>query len=189
VIYLQVKDNTQPVDVCIHHESYTIYSCDVGRSVIEIFDMYGKLEHVIDDQTTVKFQPTAIAVAYDGTIIVTSHFNHRLHMYSPSTTQQTDGYHYDQYKLGSPGHEIHQFHFPADLAIDYQDGYIYVCDRGNNRIQVLRPEGVCERIIQLLSHDPDQPCMEINLFVLLVQVMRYVLLQNVQMGKKKDFFC
>ena len=32
--------------------------------------MYGKLQHVIDDQTTLKFQPTSIAVAYDGTIIV-----------------------------------------------------------------------------------------------------------------------
>ena len=56
----------------------------VGRSVVEIFDMYGKLQHVIDDQITSKFQPTAIAVADDGTIIVASHFQHRLHMYSPA---------------------------------------------------------------------------------------------------------
>ena len=119
--------------------------------------MYGKLQHVIDDNTTIKFKPTAIAVAYDGTVIVISHFNHCLHMYSPHDTQQNDAYHYDQYKLGSPGHDLHQFHYPADIAIDYHDGYIYVCDRGNYRIQVLRPEGICERLIQLCSHDKTQP--------------------------------
>ena len=127
--------------------------------------MYGKLQHVIDDQTTIKFQPTTIAVAYDGTIIVASHFNHRLHMYSPIDSQENeeknpdgnvhDGYRFQQYKLGSPGHDIHQFHHPAGIAIDYSDGYLYVCDRGNYRIQVMRPEGVCERVIELISRDQE----------------------------------
>jgi hypothetical protein len=158
-INLQKKDQTRPVDVSIRHESYTLYSCDVGRSVVEIYDMYGKLQHVIDDQTTLKLQPTSIAVAYDGTIIVASHFNHCLHMYSPDDNQNEnvhEGYHFKQYKLGSPGHDIHQFHYPAGIAIDFSDGYLYVCDRGNFRIQVLRPEGVCERVIDLVAYDQEQ---------------------------------
>ena len=153
IIHLQPKDVTQPVDVCIHHETYTVYSCDVGRSVIEIFDMYGKLQHVIDDHTIIKFQPTSIAVTYDGTIIVASHFNHRLHMYSP---ENNETYHYKQYKLGTPGHNIHEFFHPAGISIDPNDGYLYISDRGNYRIQVLRPEGVCERAIDLLSCDLKQ---------------------------------
>jgi len=124
---------------------------------VEIFDMYGKLQHVIDDQTTMKLQPTSIAVANDGTIIVASHFNHRLHMYSPDDNENAyDGYHFKQYKLGSPGHGVHQFHHPAGIAIDFSDGYLYVCDRGNFRIQVMRPEGVCERVIDLVSLDEQQ---------------------------------
>ncbi|CAF3691621.1 unnamed protein product [Adineta steineri] len=153
IINLQVKDQTQPVDVSIHHDSYTIYSCDVGRSVVEIFDMYGKLQHVIDDNTTTKFQPTAIVVGFDGTVVVASHFGHRLHMYSPESEHDdshAEGYHFRQYKLGAAGHDIHEFHHPAGMSIDYSDGYLYICDRGNYRIQVLRPEGVCERVIDLL---------------------------------------
>lgn len=157
IINLQKKDQTQPVDVRIHHASYTLYSCDVGRSVVEIFDMYGKLQHVIDDQTTIKFQPTSIAVGEDGTIIVASHFNHRLQMYLPDDDNHNennqDTYHFKQYKLGSPGHNVHEFHFPAGIAIDFSDGYLYVCDRGNFRLQVMRPEGVCERVIDLLLND------------------------------------
>lgn len=160
MIDLQNKEQTQPVDVGIHHDTYTIYACDVGRSVVEIYDMYGKLQHVIDDQTMLKFQPTALAVAFDGTVIVGSHFNHRFHMYSPvhpsedeqglSHSQSWSGYQYQQYKLGGPGSDFHEFQYPAGVSIDYTDGYLYICDRGNYRIQVLRPEGVCERVVELL---------------------------------------
>ena len=38
IIRLQIKDQTQPVDVRIHHETYTLYLCDVGRSVVEIYN-------------------------------------------------------------------------------------------------------------------------------------------------------
>ncbi|UJR25685.1 hypothetical protein I4U23_007036 [Adineta vaga] len=165
IIELQKKDQTQPVDVAIHHDTYTIYVCDVGRSVVEIFDMYGKLQHVIDDQTTLKFQPTSIAVAFDGTVIVGSHFNHRFHMYSPldpsedehnnSNANSQHVYQYQQYKLGGPGNNLHEFQHPAGLSIDYTDGYLYICDRGNYRIQVLRPEGVCERTIELFLQDEE----------------------------------
>ncbi|CAF0760658.1 unnamed protein product [Adineta ricciae] len=166
IIELQKKPQTQPVDVSIHHDTYTIYSCDVGRSVIEIFDMYGKLQHVIDDQTMVKFQPTAIAVAFDGTVIVGSHFNHRFHMYSPleptedesnpSNAKAQSIYHYQQFKLGGPGSNLHEFQHPAGLSIDYNDGYLYICDRGNYRIQVLRPEGVCERVMELYLQEEEE---------------------------------
>jgi hypothetical protein len=127
--------------------------------------MYGKLQHVIDDQTIAKFQPTAIAVAYDGTVIVGSHFNHRLHMYSPIDSSESESnsfndqsqsaYHYQQFKLGGPGSNLHEFQHPAGISIDYTDGYLYICDRGNYRIQVLRPEGVCERVIELLLETDD----------------------------------
>ena len=160
IISLQVKDQTQPVDVCIHHDTHLLYSCDVGRSVVEIFDLNGKLQHVIDDPTTIKLQPTAIAVAFDGTVIVASHFQHRLHMYSPVVNEDgyahVQGYQFRQFRLGSPGHDAQQFHHPAGIAMDLNDGYLYVCDRGNYRIQVFRPEGICERVVDLVLQDEEE---------------------------------
>jgi NHL repeat len=151
-IDLPSSDQTQPVDLCIDLESNRIYACDIGRSFVEIYNINGTLEHVIDDTTMTKFQPTAIAVASDGTVIVASHFHHRLHMYSPSDSQNpVNRYVYKQFKLGTSGDQIHQFYHPAGIALDHKNGNLYVCDRGNFRIQVMRPEGVCERVIELFS--------------------------------------
>ncbi|CAF0847375.1 unnamed protein product [Rotaria sp. Silwood1] len=153
-INLQAYDQTQPVDISIHHEKNKIYLCDIGRSVVQIFDINGTLEHVINGKIMSKFQPTAIAVAFDGTLILASHFNHCLHMYLPNDTQnQSNCYSYKQFKLGTEGHQIHQFYNPAGITIDKSDGYLYVCDRGNYRIQVITPDGLCERIIELYLND------------------------------------
>lgn len=151
-IDLPSSDQTQPVDLCVDLTTNKIYTCDIGRSVVEIYDMNGTLEHVMEDSTMTKFQPTAIAVVSDGTVIVASHFHHRLHMYSPSDLQNpANRYVYKQFKLGTSGDQLHQFYHPAGIALDHKNGSLYVCDRGNFRIQVMRPEGVCERVIELFS--------------------------------------
>ncbi|CAF3736347.1 unnamed protein product [Rotaria socialis] len=148
-IKLQAKDQTQPVDVSINHEKNLIYLCDVGRSIVEIFDMNGTFEHSLNDAIMSKFQPTAIAVSCDGTIITASHFSHCLHMNSPDGANL---FSYKRFKLGTEGSQIHQFFHPAGISIDMTDGYLYVCDRGNNRIQVISPDGVCERVIELFLY-------------------------------------
>ncbi|CAF1668753.1 unnamed protein product, partial [Didymodactylos carnosus] len=81
VIELQAKPETQPVDVCVQKELNYIHVCDVGRSVVEIFDSNGTLNHVIDDAHMTAFCPTSVSVGQDGTIIVGSHFMHRLQEY------------------------------------------------------------------------------------------------------------
>ena len=152
---------TEPVDICIHHETNRIYLCDVGRSVVEIFDMNGELQHVINHSSMTVFQPTAIVVTLDGTIIIASYFNHCLHMYSPNdSSNNTNAYSYKQYRLGKAGKQLHEFDGPTGIAIDDNDGYIYVCDRGNCRIQVINTEGMCERVIELFSKDNRRCQME-----------------------------
>ena len=162
IIDLQKKDQTQPVDVTVHHESYTFYVCDVGRSIVEIFNFDGSLEHVIDDAIITKFQPSTIAVAHDGTFFVASTIHHQIQMYCPMVTEQDpnetnanadENFYYQQFKLGSPGSNLHQFSKPSGIAIDNTDGYLYICDRGNFCIKVMRPEGVCERTIELMVSD------------------------------------
>jgi len=109
--------------------------------------MHGTLLHTVQDSTMIKFQPTAIVVAFDGSMIIGSYFNHCLYMYAPS--ESSTDYSYKQYRLGAQGSQAHEFQLPAGLAMDEKTGNVYVCDRGNYRIQVIRPEGVCERIIEL----------------------------------------
>lgn len=149
-ISLPSNEQTQPVDLAIHHETNKIYVCDIGRSLVEIFNIDGTLVHVIGNGMMAKFQPTALAVASDGTVILASHFHHRLHMYSPTDLQNPANRHvYKLFKLGTSGDQIHQFYHPAGIALDQKNGNLFVCDRGNFRIQVMRPEGVCERVIEL----------------------------------------
>lgn len=163
IIRLEHSDNTKVVDVAVHRESYVLFVCDTGRNRIEMFDFNGRLLYFLHDAMLSRFQPTAIAVADDGTIIIASHFSHRLHMYAPTEGQSLPdvqsnvgneglevGFYYQQFKLGSQGHDLHQFYHPAGITIDPSDGYLYVCDRGNSRITVLRPEGICERVIELI---------------------------------------
>jgi 6-phosphogluconolactonase (cycloisomerase 2 family) len=160
-INLQVTDRTDPVDIHIHRDTNHLYVCDIGRSLVEIFDVTGTLLHSINDSIINNFHPTAILVKSDGTIIVSSFFSHYLQMYSPMTTQfgndmnmAVNRYSYQTFKLGIEGHQIHQFYHPSGMTIDHQSGYIYVCDRENRRIKVLTPQGICERIIHLVSaHD------------------------------------
>ena len=141
---------TQPVDVRVHRETNSIYLCDVGRSLVEIYGINGLLERTINDAVMTASQPTALAVASDGTMIIGSYFNHCLQMYEPNdavdgaTTKP-----YKQYKLGTPGTQLDQFYNPSGIVMDPADGCVYVCDRGNSRIKVLRPDGICDRMIQL----------------------------------------
>lgn len=156
-IGLQAIEQTQPVDVSVLNSTKRLYLCDVGRSLVEIFDMNGTLEHAINDSIMTKFQPTAIAVGCDGTIITASHFNHRLHMHYPEATKP---YTYKQFKLGVEGNQIHQFYHPSGIVIDNDDGSLYACDRGNNRIQVITPEGLCVRVISLYLYGSKKYPME-----------------------------
>ena len=151
-IPLPESGQTQPVDVRVHQESKSIYLCDVGRSLVEIYRMDGQLERTINDAVMTASQPTALAVAFDGTMIIASYFNHCLQMYTPNDSQEKSGVEtkpYKQYKLGAPGAQLDQFYNPSGIVMDAADGCLYVCDRGNSRIKVLRPDGICDRVIQL----------------------------------------
>lgn len=152
-ISLEASDHTHPSDVRIHHEMNRIYVSDVGRSVIEIFDVNGHLLHTINDPAMLNCQPNRFVITPDGTLIISSAIHHCLYMYSP-TAPLSDHFQYQQFKLGAAGKLIHQFYSPSDLTVDPSNGYIFVCDVGNYRIKVLTPEGVCERIIQLVFLNP-----------------------------------
>ncbi|ULQ55960.1 NHL repeat-containing protein [Flavihumibacter rivuli] len=74
-------------------------------------------------------------------------FNNRLGLSAYSNIDS--GYKQGSYKLvkiiGSPGSLPGQFNRPYGLAFNNNNGLLYVSDYGNNRIQVLSPEGVFQR--------------------------------------------
>lgn len=147
-ISLEATDHTHPSDIRIHNALNRIYLSDIGRSIVEIFDMNGQVLHSISDPAILKFQPNRFVVTVDGTLIISSAVLHCLYMYSPASPF-SENFQYQQFKLGAEGKLIHQFSSPSDMVADPNNGYVYVCDVGNYRIKVLTPQGMCERIIQL----------------------------------------
>lgn len=77
-------------------------------------------------------QPTDVAVAKDGRVLVCDSGNHRLVWFGP------DGRFLAAW--GTRGQEPGQLLHPEGAAIA-DDGAVYVADWGNNRIQVFNPQG------------------------------------------------
>jgi len=78
-------------------------------------------------------RPTQVAVARDGSFYVSDGYkNSRVVNFSAK-----GGY---QFEWGGKGGEPGQFNLPHGIAVDTQ-GHVYVCDRGNSRLQVFDPQG------------------------------------------------
>ena len=82
--------------------------------------------------------PTRVAVdPRNGEILVADGYgNARVHRLSPDGKKVLKSW-------GRSGTELGQFNIVHDIAVD-EDGYIYIGDRENRRIQVFHPEGKLE---------------------------------------------
>ena len=82
----------------------------------------------------------------DGSLFVTDGYgNSRIHKYTP------DGVLIKSW--GGPGTDPGQFNIVHNIAAD-RDGYLYVCDRENHRVQVFNREGGLEDV----WHNVHRPC-------------------------------
>ena len=79
-------------------------------------------------------QPTHVAVdKRNGDLFVSDgYYNARVHKFSP------DGQHL--FSWGESGTDEGQFNLPHNIATD-QDGWVYVADRENSRVQLFTPNG------------------------------------------------
>jgi sugar lactone lactonase YvrE len=76
---------------------------------------------------------THVALAHDGSLYITDGYaNSRVHKFSPDGRLL--------FSWGEPGTDPGQFSIPHNICVD-RDGYLYVADRENNRIQVFDPNG------------------------------------------------
>jgi streptogramin lyase len=75
---------------------------------------------------------------HTGDIFVSDgYLNPKVHKYAPDGRLL--------YSWGQPGNDPGQLNLPHNIATD-RDGYVYVADRHNNRVQVFTPNGKLEHI-------------------------------------------
>ena len=96
-------------------------SCDAGR----FYQILGPPEQSCQD-------PKGVAVDSDDNIFVIDSGNSRV-LWFDATGQYRAG-------IGEYGSQPLQFSRPVGVAFQESSGELYICDRGNNRVQVVKPD-------------------------------------------------
>ena len=117
-----------PLGVTVDNKTGNIYITDQHNNCVKIFDKTGKyLFKFGDNEDEGKMQyPCGVAIYEDRVII--SHWNCILNY-------QLNGKFIS--RIGRQGEGEFEFDFPFGLTINELNGDIYICDRNNNRIQLL----------------------------------------------------
>jgi phage tail-like protein len=87
--------------------------------------------------------PTGIAISSKGDVYISDSNNHRVQVFKLKGFVLKDVWgRVDEDGKPVSGAEKSEFKTPWDLAVGYKE-YVYVVDRGNNRIQKFAPNGEC----------------------------------------------
>jgi DNA-binding beta-propeller fold protein YncE len=119
-----------------------VYVVDSGNARVDSFDSTGKFIRSFGSSGTAtgEFQePWGIAIARTGDVYVADTWNHRVQWFdSNGSFKGMWGYFADTQgdSQASPG----AFWGPRSIAID-REGFVYVTDTGNKRVQKFTPEG------------------------------------------------
>jgi DNA-binding beta-propeller fold protein YncE len=119
-----------------------VYIADSGNRRIQIFDSKGKFisKFKVSSKGKKPADPSDIAVdELRNRCYVVDNDNHNVVVYDLSTHAQLKTY-------GTPGAEKREFKYPFLITLD-KDGYLYIVDVINTRLQVLSPEGKFVAII------------------------------------------
>ena len=111
-----------PVDLCFASDGF-LYITDCGNSRICVYDKDG----IFIRKFTTTNEPTCIDATDCGHLIVSSYESDEVMIY----TTGGDLVHV----IGEFGSEIEQFDHPSGVSVD-SDGFIYIADSCNHRIQV-----------------------------------------------------
>ena len=118
-----------PHGVTINDKTGNVYIADQSNHYVKVFDSTGKyLSRFGGRQSEAKMlYPRGLAII--GNAILISQSNHCLVHY------QLDGEYISQ--IGKQGSGEVEFYFPLGLSINETNGDIYICEKGNKRIQIL----------------------------------------------------
>ncbi len=121
-----------------------------GNGLPGFTDGRGRLSHLRE--------PISVAVAEDGTVYIADSGNNAIRKVSRDGTVSTLAGGSLGYRDGT-GRRA-QFNWPTGIAVG-PDGYIYVCDSGNNKIRRITPDGVVSTVAgKIVSGRGDGPGFE-----------------------------
>lgn len=118
-------------------ESGNVYVADSGNHRLQILSAKGKFLNQAFLSSDTKKQPDPVDVAVDekrNSCYVVDNDNHHIAAFSLSPLKQLKVF-------GSPGELKQQFRYPFLIDLD-SEGYLYIVDVINTRVQVLTPKGL-----------------------------------------------
>jgi len=142
-----------PKGLCVSKESGKLVVADNKANSICLFDSSGSFLHRFGRRGAEIHElagPHYVRFAEednDRNIIVTDFYNNSIKIFDIERHGQIVT------SFGSVGTKNGLFQAPTGLAIDYERGYIFVSDWGNNRIQIFDRQGTFIRIIELSTSD------------------------------------
>jgi phage tail-like protein len=84
--------------------------------------------------------PAAVLIGPRGALYVADTGNHRIQIFDLATLQLREIWGQTSSGVPAPANEVGRFNKPSDLTAD-SNGFIYVVDEGNRRIQKFSPDG------------------------------------------------
>lgn len=116
---------------------HTVRKCTLEGEILMTLGTPGKPARAMSGQPF--YQCTHVAIHPNtGELFVSDGYgNAKVHKYTPDGRLL--------YSWGEPGNEPGQFNLPHNIATD-RDGYVYVADRHNARVQVFTPNGRLEAV-------------------------------------------
>ncbi|CAF3763421.1 unnamed protein product [Adineta steineri] len=142
-----------PKGLCVSNQSQRIVVADNKANCICLYDSSGSFLHRFGRQGSELHElagPHYIRFTEqenDRHVIVTDFHNNSVKIFDIERQGQF------LTSFGSVGTKNGQFQAPTGLAIDYERGYIFVSDWGNNRVQIFDRQGTFIRIIEPSTTD------------------------------------
>ena len=127
-----IEQLNNPLGVTVDNTTGNIYVADHYNNCVKVFDSTGKyLFKFGDNEGDGKMKwPKGVAICGDKILITQGNnciLNYQLNGKFVS-------------RIGRQGRGELEFNFPFGLTIDESNGDIYICDRNNNRIQILNSD-------------------------------------------------
>ena len=134
--------------ICIEPKSGNLLISEKRNNRVQKFDRHGIYLSTLGDKGRKRMNaPDGITVC-DDRVYVSQYEGHTVQIYSFST---------DTYigRIGEKGFGAGQLDSPTGLAVSKKDSLLYVCDRGNSRVQVFEQGGLYK--IKFGSENLDNP--------------------------------
>ena len=118
-----------PSGVGMHYQTGNIFVADQSNHRVQVFDKDGKYLYKFGDRDGAGKMNTPLFIAfYKNKVFVSQVGAGSLLVYDLNGTFLN--------QIGTPGNEEGQFKSPHGITINESNGDIFVCDHGNNRVQI-----------------------------------------------------